>query len=96
MHDEDKAELKAAQPNKRDELKRCFNGMASWPEGLAVLREIHRLTGHNQKCMRFDPATGEINAYASVYNQGRQELWLGVRELLTPEILAKIENHQED
>lgn len=93
MLEEDKAAI-AEDP--REKLRKAFEAVAEWPDGLTVLRHIYALSGYGLDVKRFDPNTNEILPNATLYNLSKRDVWLKVKPLLPPHILAKIENHQEE
>lgn len=67
------------------------NRVAATPEGKALLKHIKNLCGYGQPCTTYNPLTGEMNPIASLYNQGRHNLWGEIRVHLPADVVAEIE-----
>lgn len=78
-----------------DLVARAFEIVANSEEGLTVLRTIFEHTGYDQDPVRQNHHTGEINQLATNYNSSKRSVWLHVRQHLSPQARARIENQEE-
>lgn len=81
---------KALTPH--EALEKAYYSVLKFPEGIIVMKHILELTGYNAKdLMTFNPATSELNIHATVYNLSKRDVWVKIKEFLTPEQQAFIE-----
>lgn len=68
----------------RDELEKAYAAVMSFPEGLTVLRHILGVTGYADILKTYDPQTSELNVNATLYNLSKRDVWIQIKEYLTP------------
>lgn len=88
-------------PRKREDdfairMQRATSVLMSMREGRLVLRELLRVTGYHSKITHQDPATGEINSMATMYNLSRRDVWQFLRQFMTPEQEALLEKGEPE
>ena len=74
-----------------DAMRKCFQRLAETEDGLAALRYIHKLSGHNRSPIRLTSAS-ITNVELSFALQGRIEVYLDLRQLLPLKVRTQIEN----
>lgn len=62
-------------------------------DGKVILRYLHDTAGFTKSSICTDPETGEVQSQATAYHQGRRDVYLELRKLLSksPDILAEVE-----
>lgn len=71
--------------------------VAVMPEGVELLKFIFDLCGIHESPVYASQQTGAVDAYASMYNHGRANVWRELRKRIPPDVLAEIEKPpQED
>ena len=68
----------------RDELERAYSAVISSREGVIVLKHIMEVTGFNHELKTYNPATSELNIHATLYNLSKRDVWIRVKDFLTP------------
>ena len=93
---EERAKKKKVQDDaraKRDkELRNAFIIVCTKAEGILVMRHLMQTCGYEKSDTTMDPATGEINPLASIYNQSRRNVYVELRRLIPVKFRTKIEH----
>ena len=79
----------------KDDIAKLFERVASTADGVRLLRHILSLTNYDKPIMRYDAASGELNNGATIYNLSKRDVWLAIRQHLSPQSLAIIENSED-
>jgi hypothetical protein len=81
---------KALTPH--ETLEKAYFSILKFPEGVLIMKHILDITGYNAPdLMTYNPATSELNINASIYNLSKRDVWVKIKEFLTPEQQAYIE-----
>src|ERR1019366_6082581 len=78
-----------------DRLKEAFSAVMSFPEGVTAMRQIMLDCGWTETARTYDPKTSELNPWATIYNGSQRDVWLKLREHLTPQQRALIETEDQ-
>jgi len=93
---EDRNKKKKAQAEaraKRDkDIRNVITVACAKSEGIQLMRYLMEICGYQKIDTVMNPATGEINPIASMYNQARRNVYVELRRLIPKRILTKIEH----
>ena len=84
------------QAIEKQRLEQAFKVVADIEAGRQVLRYVMELTGYQEKLMTYNPGTSELNPQATLYNFSKRDMWLELREFITPRQRCLIENPIEE
>lgn len=79
---------KTEDPNER--LKRAYETVCSFPEGIEVLKHICAQTGFGGPLVVVNDSR-EVNIQATIHNTIRADFWVDIRKFLTKDNQQKIE-----
>lgn len=81
---------------RQTEFKRALLVVANAPEGKTVLRELQIMCAYHQSSTCANNATGMIDTHATLYNEGRRNIWTQLRRFLPSQVLAELEYPTEN
>lgn len=88
---DDRKQKEAEKLEELREIRRALEICFSTPEGLRVLKWLKSETGFEEISVAVNMKEGgEILPLATVYNEGRRSVFVGIKNLLTEEILRKV------
>lgn len=64
------------------EFLRAVKAVSKSDDGVVVLRHLMTMCGFKDPSITANPNTGEINTWATNYNEARRNLWLEFRKLI--------------
>lgn len=89
-------EQAAARAEALKKFKQDVTRLALTPEGKVFLGHLKDICGWSEPCTIYNPQTLEMNPMAIVYNQGRRNIWLEIRNYIPAELLADLEKPPEE
>jgi len=87
-------DAKPPEPTPEDKLRLAYQDVTAKAPGIEVLRHIFAITGFQDRLVRTN-SESEINVNATIYNLAQRDLWLQVRQYLSPTQIRAIENPEE-
>ena len=76
-------------------IKTALEAAVSDPNVAIVLRHIARISGFFQNARVINPQTGDVNANGTIYNVGRESVYLDLRRMMTDEVRTIVERKGE-
>lgn len=77
-----------------EQLKKAYDTVMSFPEGMRVLRHILTLSGYNDPLMHIDPQSMEVNKIGTITNVAKRDMWFEIRKYLRPEHQLRLEQFE--
>lgn len=87
------AEEKARRERDAKQLTADYRRTFSTESGIRVLRNLAALCGQHQTSVCGSVVDGTLDMVGTMHNEAMRKVYLHVRQFLTPENLAKVENH---
>jgi hypothetical protein len=84
-------EKEAYQQREKDALTKDFSDTFATSSGIKTLRAIMKACGYQSSSTVADPSTGEIQLHSTAYNEGRRNMYLWIRKLVSKETLIAVE-----
>ena len=82
---------KNARNKEIDIVQRAINRLVKTQDGKVFINWLMKLCGFARSSIVVDPATGNICAEASAYNEARKTVYYRIRSLIKPDDLYEIE-----
>lgn len=73
------------------ELVKAIEAVTATKEGVVLFRHLLSVCGYNSNSVVENKITGEANAYATMYNEGRRDVYVVLRKDIPLEALIEIE-----
>ena len=64
-------------------------------DGRTVMTHLFRICGYNRSSVVVNPQTGDIKVDGTVYNEARRAVYLQLRRMASPVLLAPVEEAAE-
>lgn len=73
------------------DIEKAIQAVTATKEGIFLFRHLKQVCGFTQNSVVENKITGEANVYATVYNEGRRDVYNGLRQHIPYKPLIEIE-----